>query len=277
MPILENPIIIKYEGLDADKHEIELSSFAESAKGLEKIISVAANFAITQRYIKRRDAMAIRVMATTPTEGSFDFPLILSWVSQNDLASNTVGGLIVALVCYIFSILSGTKKENKELLTELVTALKERGNTNEAVIHRLLDTIDNMAESLRPAAKQALTPIGNSASSLSVLSKDQKGKPFVVGEAEKEVVLSGGTTEILDETEYKVTFHEMNKDTNSCRISFLHDDDGTRITAIINDPCFKLEENNYIKAFANNTYIVVKAKAVIRDGEIIKLFISNSM
>ncbi|WP_295732157.1 hypothetical protein [uncultured Bartonella sp.] len=275
MPILKNPIIIKYEGLDADKHEIELSSFAESVKGLEKIISVAANFAISQRYVKRRDAMVIRVMATTPSEGSFDFPLILGWASQNSIASNTVGGLIVALVCYIFSKLSGRKQEMKALQAALEAAIKELGNKNQSVVDRLLDTVDSMAASLRPAAQQALTPIGNSVYSLSVLSKDQKVAPFVVGEAEKEAVLSGGNIEILDEAEYKVRFHEMNKDTNSCRISFL-DGDGDRITAVINDPCFTLEENNYIKAFANNAYIPVKAKAAIRDGEIIKLFINNS-
>lgn len=312
MPILENPIIIKYEGLDADKHEIELSSFAESLKGLEKIISVAANFAVSQRYVKRRDAMVGRVMATTPSEGSFDFPVIFSWISQNGLASTTVGGLIVVLVSYIFSRLCGTKKENEEQRKALEAALKERGNTNEAVIHRLLDTIDNMAVSLRPATKQALTPIGKSASSLSVSSKDQKIEPFVVGKAEKkavlsdtrvlsgthvlskkvvlpkkelfyeqpvllqEVVRSEDTTETLDEMVYDVRFHEMNKDTKTCRISFLNDD-GSRITAVINDPCFKLEENNYIKAFANNTYIPVKARAIVKKGKIIQLVISNLM
>lgn len=276
MEILKNPIVIKYDGLDADQHEIELSSFAESIKGLEKIISVAATFAINQRYIKRRDAMEIRVMATTPSEGSFSLPLILAWVSQNALASNVVGGLIVAVVSYIFSKLSGNKQEMKELRTALETAIKELGNKDQAVVGRLLDTIDNMAASLRPAAKQALTPVGDSVSSLSVLSKDQKVNPFIVGVAEKDAIISENDTEIIAEREYKVRFHEMNKDTNSCRISFLNDDE-IRIPAIIVDPCISLVENTYITAFANNAYITVKAKASMKDGEIIKLFISDSM
>jgi hypothetical protein len=44
---LIEPVRIRYDGLDADNHEIELSLLSESLHGISRIISVCSNFAVT--------------------------------------------------------------------------------------------------------------------------------------------------------------------------------------------------------------------------------------
>lgn len=47
-PLFE-PIPIRYDGKDAERHEIELSALADSLKGLSRILAVAGNFAATEK------------------------------------------------------------------------------------------------------------------------------------------------------------------------------------------------------------------------------------
>ncbi len=49
--IIDEPIRIRYDGLDATNHELELGSLAESLRGLSRIISVTGNFVATGRYV----------------------------------------------------------------------------------------------------------------------------------------------------------------------------------------------------------------------------------
>jgi hypothetical protein len=62
-PSIFDPILIRYDGLDATQHEIEISALGESLRGLSRVIGVAANFAATQRYVQHKDALSVRVVA----------------------------------------------------------------------------------------------------------------------------------------------------------------------------------------------------------------------
>ena len=64
---LGEPVLIRYEGLDADSHEIEIAAFADSLKGLSRIIGVAGNFAATQKFVQHKDALSVRVVAQPAT------------------------------------------------------------------------------------------------------------------------------------------------------------------------------------------------------------------
>ncbi len=274
--LTEEPIFIRYDGIDADRHEIELGQLAESIKGLSRIIGVAANFAATEKFMHHKDAMQVRIMAAPPKAKCFEIPLMIAWVSQNALATTIVGGLTVTLVSYIFSRLTRNKAEMKELRGALESAIKELGNRDQTVVDRLLDTIDKMADSLKPAAKQAVAPIGNTASTLTVTTGRLLAKATVVGVAEKEALEASDPAEILDEAEYHLHLHEVNKDTFSCKISLIDEPD-IRISALITDPEFSIPNNAYVLAFASDAAITVKAKAAARDGSIEKLYISNTV
>lgn len=266
------PITIRYDGLDAEGHVIELMALGESIRGLGRIINVAANFAATQKYIQHQDAMAVRVVAKPPRAHCFELTAILQWVSQNALAANVVGGLTVILVSYIFAKLAGNKAEMKELRGALDTAIKELGNRDQKIVDRLLDTVDKMATALKPAAKQAVAPIGRTASTLSVYGNGVQS--IKVGLAEKEAIEAVEPPEISDEGTFIVRFHEMNIDNTSCKVSF-EDAPDDRTSAVITDPVATLPNNAYANAFASQTYLQVRGKVATRDDKIEKLYVSD--
>lgn len=273
--VVEDVLTIRYDGLDAEEHEIDLGLLGESLKGVDRILAVAGNFAATQKFVQHKDALSVRVLAGPPKAHCYELTAILTWVSQNGLAATIVGGLTVSLVSYIFSRLARNKEEMKQLRGALDTAIKELGNRDQAVVDRLLDTVDKMADSLRPAARQAVAPIGRTASTLSISSDRAPDRVARVGVAEKETIEATDPAEIDPERSYSVTFHEMNIDSFSAKVS-LPDEPDDRIIAAITDPVLALPNNPYTKAFAARTQLSVQAKAAVRDGKIEKLFISNS-
>lgn len=67
---------LRYDGLDAEKHEIELSSLGESLKGYSKILATAGTFALNQKYSRSTSTQEVKF--TLPKLGPIVFLLILS-------------------------------------------------------------------------------------------------------------------------------------------------------------------------------------------------------
>lgn len=269
------PITIRYDGMDASNHHMELGALGDSIKGLSRIIGVAANFAATEKFVQHKDAMSVRVVAAPPRAHCFEILVYLEWVSQNALASTIVGGLTVTLVSYIFSRLARNKAEMKELRGALDLAIKELGSKDQDVVDRLLSTIDKMADALRPAAKLAVAPIGSTATTLTVSSESAHAVSKSVGIADKDAIEAADPAEIVAEQTFRVLLHEMNLDNTSCKVSLPDEPEG-RITAIITDPVATTANNPYAAAFAAQRSLSVRAKAAVRDGEIERLYISNT-
>lgn len=268
------PITIRYDGLDASHHEIEIAAFAKSVKGLGRIISVSANFAATQQYVQHADAMQVRVMVKPPKPNCVTVQAVIQWVNQSQLASNIVGGLVVLLVSYVIARASRQHTEMKLLKESLETAIKELGNRDSAVIGRLLDTVDKMADSLRSSAKEAVAPIGRTAQTVTVGGVPSV-KDVVIGTAERDAIEATDPTDILPEQIYEVVFTEMNLDRSTARLHLASDEEA-RFAAEITDPAIAVPNNAYANAFAAKNPLKVKAKATVRDGIIDKLHISDT-
>lgn len=271
---LGESIVVRYDGLDADRHEIEMSALADSIKGLARIFAVAGNFAATQRYIQHKDAMAVRVVAAAPRPHCFEFLATIQWASQNPLIATTVGGLFVVLVSWIFKRAAGRREEMKNLRGALETAIKELGTKDQATVDRLLDTVDKMADALRPAAKQAVAPIGESVRTLTITGA-KADRPLVVDEAEKAAIVSEVPLEVGEERTYHVLITELDMLSGNCHMSFA-DEPESKIAGRITDPAFASPNNKYALALAAKQVLAVRAKATLRDGEIDRLHISDT-
>ena len=68
---LGQPIVVRFDGGDAAKHEIELTSFAESLGGMARIIAASSHFALTHEVSLRRDRQAVRVVIRAPEKHCF--------------------------------------------------------------------------------------------------------------------------------------------------------------------------------------------------------------
>ncbi|MDQ2762039.1 MAG: hypothetical protein M3Y22_00620, partial [Pseudomonadota bacterium] len=164
-------------------------------KGLARIIGVSGNFAATEKVVRQRDAFLLKVLVGQPEAHCFELTAWLQWVNQNPLITTIAGGLVVTLVAYTCKKAAGDREEMKQLRGALEVAIRELGHRDETVVGRLLTTIDRMADSLRPAVRQVVAPIGESVGSVTV-SDPSRTKGASLGAADKAAILSDAPLEV---------------------------------------------------------------------------------
>lgn len=273
--VLGGPIQIRYDGLDADRHEIEMAALAESLRGLNRIISVCSNLVATGRLIQHKDALSVRVIARAPEAHYFEMWAWVQWAGQHPFFSATGATLAAGLITYVFQWAAGQREEMRHLRGALDVAIKELGTRDQAVVDRLLGTIDRMAEALKPAAKQAVAPIGDSVSTLTV-NDASRTHVARIGLPEKKAIMEEEGIQIDDEKEYHVILSELNVESGSCKVR-LWDEPEKRYSGRITDPTILMPNNKYVLAMAARESLTVRAKAALKQGEIDELFISDCL
>ena len=181
-------------------------------------------------------------------------------------------------------------EEMKHLSQALQASISQHVKTQE----RMLLTIEKLAESLQPAVRQALSPVGQSVDSISLSSKDSDGCATPAGTAftfdrhTKELATNRKNIAITGPHQLSSVISELDMLTGSCKISVLSDmdplypidnltgDPTKRITAKIVDPVISVPNNPYAEALSNASSITFTAKAQIdADGQVAVLYISD--
>ncbi|HFF8944278.1 TPA: hypothetical protein ACGE6U_001754 [Serratia marcescens] len=276
-------ISLRYDGLDAENHEIDLACLGESLKGFSKILATAGNFAVTQRYSKNVAGQGVKVYAKEARANCFTLDAVLNFVGQSQLFSGAVGSILGALIPYIFSRNSQKKEEMKLLKDSLDKAIEALGNKDRATIDGLLAVIDKMAGELRPSVRQAVSPIGNTCREISVTTNCGH-EPARIDEEDKAVIDRLNDDEVIGLREYKVFITEFDAQRTTAKVILLDDDSGRRVPAEINDPSVRKAGNPYITALnaylesqgAGSACITVTAKASMKKGNISKLYIADA-
>ncbi len=266
-------IVIRFDGLEAEDHKLDMNLLADSMKGLARIVGVSGNFAATGKVVYHRDVFSLKVLASPPQAHCFEFMVWLRWINENPLITTVAGGLVVTLVAYVFKKAAGDREEMKQLRGALDEAIRELGNRDQGTIDRLLTTIDRMADSLRPAVKQTVSPIGETASSITVSDQTYRHSTSL-GTAEKAAILSEPNVEVGKEDAYQLTITELDMETGSCKVALITEGEN-RTSAKITDPVFGIPKNVYVLAMAAQKVITVRAKPILKDGELDRLFISD--
>jgi hypothetical protein len=57
------PIVLKYEGLEADHNQIDLGQLGQSIQGAARLLASAGTLVETGQYVKKAPAMSVRVVA----------------------------------------------------------------------------------------------------------------------------------------------------------------------------------------------------------------------
>ncbi|MCW2763362.1 MAG: hypothetical protein JWR85_3563 [Marmoricola sp.] len=267
-------IHFRYDGLDADSHVVEIGDLATSLKGLGRILSVVGTFVVSEKVVERAKVRPVRIMVGPPREGCVVIQAAMAWLDQHSFVGGLSGGLLVNLVTYIFVRAAGQKEEMKHLAASLETAIRELGHRDDKVVEGLLSTINRMADVLKPAAKQAVLPVGRSAGTLTIGEENSMATGHVIDRAERDAIYAVDPPQIGNEVEIELLFVEMNLDSKSCRVVGAGEDDH-RVSAEITDPEFLVPNNAYVTAFAAKSPLVVRAKPTLRDGSVERWYISG--
>lgn len=263
---------IRYDGGDAEKHEVELLSLGQSLQGIARILAVSGHFAATQNYAKQMQALDVRITVREPRANCLTLDAVIQFAREQQLLAGIGGVAVTTLVSYIFARASRQKEEMKalkEVLQQSVDLLATRDSDLNA---RLLSTIDRLADALIPAARQAVAPIGGSVSTLTI----GNAKPIDLAMAQS--IREPGADELTAEREWSVALTEIDLETSSgkARLDTAGDDEERRVKVRFIDPAFQAPDNVYVRAFVNRLRIKIRGKASIRDGQITEIFAADS-
>src|SRR5690606_39028776 len=109
-------IPIRYDGFDAEQHQIDLAALGESLQGVSKVLGVIGHFAVTGKYAKQAQALDVRVVAyEEPVANCFRINTALEFVQQHGLLQGAIGSFITAIVSWAIARNSNKSTEMKML------------------------------------------------------------------------------------------------------------------------------------------------------------------
>jgi hypothetical protein len=268
---IETSIKIQFDGMDAENHEIELFALGDALKGVARIAAVSGHFAVTQKYSRRFNSHDVRVVAREPKANCFSLDILWSFVQQHQILSGSFGVIVSVLIPYVIAVSANKRKEMKILKESIDNLISQLGSNNDHAVDRLSSIIEQMAIELKPSAKLAVAPIGGSCKTLSIHSS------FGVStfdEADKEQIVKSEDDELTETKSFNVLITELDLERGTCKVHIDEDND-RRVNAVITDPQVQINNNAYSIAFAAGEAISVQGKALIKEGELAKLFISD--
>lgn len=260
---------IRYDGLDAEDHELNLDALGESMQGISRLLAVIGNAAVTGRYVSQSQAMSVRVVAKEPHANCFSFQAVLQFVQQQGMLQGAIGAFITAAISYIIAKAANRKEEVKHLAASLEKAIDALAQGNTETRESFTAMIPRLVEALRPAAKQAVEPVGRSCEVMRI------GASMPIDKGIAAAIREDAPDSIDQERIYTLLVTELDLETGSAKVRLVDEID-TRIKATITDPALKVTGNAYAAALVSALPVRVAAKAALRDGEITKLYISNT-
>lgn len=276
---LNLPFEIRYEGMDAADHRIDMAALAESLDGFSRIYAVVGHYISTGQYAKQMQALNVKAYAQESEAKCFNISAVLDFASSAGLFQGVMGAALTAIVAYVIHRNSGNKEEMKHLKD----LLEQQLGFSKQVTERMMDTIDRLSDGLRPSVKKAVSPVGDTCSRIDLYIEGQKHQ--TMDQALKDSLVDDSESQIISERVYVVEISEMDRIRRTCKVHLVGPDteesteeDGTprRINADITDPAALLEPNVYMEAWFRSTKLNVKAKALLRNGLIAKMYISDT-
>lgn len=275
-PLFE-PIQIRYEGLDAANHALEMHLAAPSISGIAQIARVAADFALTHDYVGRPRNSSVRILMRPPSEKCFHYELIAVAATQYPLITDFIKHISFELMTSIMSAIflrrSGRSQEMDRHLDVIDKLLEQSGADRLDERQKTFELLNRALDAVQPAVRRAITPIGQTCGSVEVGEEDYGGA--VIDFATKEAILSKDDAQIGDEAEYIVRLDGLSLKGKNCR-ALIVDGDGRIIPGKITDPAILLVENVYTDALHRQVPLRIRAKSLIREGRMATLYISDA-
>ncbi|MDR7192716.1 hypothetical protein [Luteimonas terrae] len=264
-------IPIRYDGLDAESHQIDLAALGESLQGMSKVLGVVGHFVVTGKYAKQVQALDVRVVALEePKANCFRIDAALQFVQQQGMLQGSIGAVIGVIVTWLVARNSNKSTEMKMLKDSLDRAIHEMAQGNQATIQALTQTLERVAEGTRPALRRAVTPVGGTCTSMTI------GGVAKIDIPTAEAIRSDTPDEVDDARPYIVRITELDLESSSAKLRLGDGDDDARVAAQIIDPAFAVPGNLYMQAFTTQAPLRVTAKATLRDGAITRLYVSDA-
>ena len=286
-PELE-PIVLKLEGSIADTHKIDAFQLAETITGFGQVIG--HSLYLLQRLEvagKRQRVKDLQILAKPPEAGSVELMYVVEAV--RDLSPIFIEPflrhrteLLWRMVGSAFLLNSGRKSEAMQIAEILIEYLESRDEKeaaqrseerakDERVIHNL---IEGNAQRCQGGCKNAVASIGKTSRQLNIPFKSHN---IEINEGDASKIRASAEESIGPEGSFRCLMDGIIEHNRTIKIQIENSpEEGNYITANVEDSSFGQTDNPYITALNTKRPIIVNAKPVLKEGEIVRLIISEA-
>lgn len=277
-------LVIKFQGGDADRHNVEMRALGHSLIGFERILSDGLIFLGEDRMPKRGERHTLFVLAQEPKVGSSEIAvnltqatglLPLAWW----LMETSAGEALSYFTTWVFAKLGGRESDAKAAYAAMVKMREieaaERVETQRQWLEHEAgwrDQLFALTDKLSNAAIQAVRPVGPSVDNFKL--NGTKAPPLLVDLPTADVIRAKGELEVseLQTIDLKVDGFVH----HSKKLNVEHPDQpGRFISADVRDPVFDNVPNAYTEAAGNQDTLRVQAKLGYRAGILEKIYIMD--
>ncbi len=275
-----DPVHIRFDGIDAESHKIDLAQFGKAALGISKIMASTAQFVATGNYRQTQRKLDFKVLIGPAEDNCITFEAVIEAIENKDVAVAFLacGGLLAAniitdvyrLVFKLLWNLFTSSKDSEKTQQELEQKLD--GVYDKETISKLIDTVHKMADGLLPAAKNATQPINISCETLQF--GDTHKNYFVKLDVSDKQAIIDRDFEFTDLEQHRVIISEIDMKNATCMVS-LQDDLKRRFKARITDPQIEQANNDYGTATNSKRSVTITAKKKLDKGIVKEFIISD--
>lgn len=265
-------INVRFDGLDADDHVIDMRLFGEAMIGLERTLSTGLNVVATGGF-SPRSKMMLAIKATPPRDGCVQFDAVVE-LAQGVLpmvkpvleffGAGIARGLIAAVIQRYAGSKARSASEVEKILDLMALEKGDRQKERENIIE--------VIERLRPAAAQMMAPVGRSAEKLSI-SADGSSDTTVFDVPMAQALRSRADLEVSEMQPMRLKVDGVTVHSRTLKVED-PDQPGRFVTAEVRDPAFTDGENVYTASVTKE--LEVQAKATYRDGKLYRLHIMDA-
>lgn len=293
---------VRFDGLDARRHQMDMRELGKALIGLDRSISDAVFLATEDRLPKPRERRMLVVRVEAPQAACVELHgvveatagvLPLAW----EILKNPGTQFIFEMLSYLlkrrggkpreaeahameaYRLLAADRADERATIASLVDqTLRDRDREREFIgtmQDRFLQHAEILAENLAEPLKQVVSPIGRTSETLSIPSPMGLA-PTVIDVPMAEAVRSKEPLEVGDMTRMRVRVDGLIKHNRQLKVE-LEGDPGRYLNAEVRDPAFDETPNVYTQAVSDESFIEVDAKPTYRNGELVKLHIMNAV
>jgi hypothetical protein len=273
-------IILKYDGLQAAEHRMDMRRFGYAIVGLDHVVTYGI-IALTERRVARpRERLDFDVVASEPTAGSVEVlgALIAAYQGTQgslpfltELLKAKFPDILWHWLSWVFKSLGGRPKEADPHFSKLIefaeTLQKGEKLDRERERQFLLKVLDRLG----PHASQVAIPVGESSNLLEFSRPGQREKTQI-SVPEAQAIRSKEALEVGDPRTVQLRIDGLVKHSNRGSVE-LHNEPGRYVPVEIRDPLFEQTPNPYISAMNSDEEISVTAVPSFKSGDLYKLFI----
>lgn len=279
---MSNSFVIRFDGLDASDHMLDMRRLGESLVGLDRVVNVGMLSLANHRLPKRGERFPLVVRAQAPHEGSVEIygdlapAVAVGLPLVHEMFNTAAGELAWRWITWVFNMTGGRTQDADPHFVELMELTKEihKGRAESEAANR--EFLLEVLREVTPATRSAVSAVGRSANTVAFRGGEDGSVETVIDVPMADAIRSSEKLEVGDMEQFVVRVDGLIHHGRQLKIE--HPDEPNHfISAEVRDPAFSEPDNVYLQAMNVMGRLEVTAKPTRKqDGRLHRLYIMDA-